>query len=57
MSWISLINNDTSGYYKYVYLAKNTGESQTDVDLNAKQSSQQIPDITLLKARVLFDGG
>jgi hypothetical protein len=57
MSWISLSNNDTASYHKYIYLAKNTHESQTEVDLNAKHSSNEIPDITLLKSRILFDGG
>ena len=57
MSWISLANNDTSAYHKYIYLAKNSDESQTDVDLNAKHVSLEIPDITLLKSRILFDGG
>jgi len=58
-SWLSLINGDTLGYVNYQQQLLNTPNESTDADLNAISTSMQntLPNIHLLKARILFDGG
>ncbi len=57
--WSYLFENDTVGYIESMQNVLLYGETNIDADKNAESmaSSMQLPNIELLKARVLFDGG
>lgn len=59
LAWISLIKGDLNGYN--FYISKITGSGQAFVDedkqAEAEATSGRIPNRSLLKARLLFDGG
>jgi TolA-binding protein len=59
IAWYHLLNGNQAGYQEYILKCKTTGGTVVDGDKNAldEAESGQIPDIDLLKARVLFDGG
>jgi len=59
LSWFYLIQNDQQKYNMYVERIKLRGNDQVDNDREAlAYANKNIkPDITLLKARLLFDGG
>ena len=59
LAWISLLKNDLNAYRFYISKIPNTGQAFVDEDKQADKeaSSNQIPNIGLLKARLLFDGG
>jgi len=59
LAWHCLINNDTLGYYKNMGKVKTMGnnKSEDDIQALAEAESNEIPNIILLKARLLFDGG
>ncbi len=57
--WASLIAGDTVAYRKAMINVLNYGNTTIDADKNAEQEakSKMIPNIELLKSRLLFDGG
>ncbi len=59
LAWISLLNGDTAKYREYSARIRAEGGSLMDVDLQALQEagSGEIPNLYLLKARLLSDGG
>jgi tetratricopeptide (TPR) repeat protein len=59
LAWYQLINNDQQGYWNYIYQAKIQGIVRADTDKAADReaNSGEMPDLLLLKARLLFDGG
>ncbi|HKR06058.1 MAG TPA: tetratricopeptide repeat protein [Bacteroidia bacterium] len=59
LAWIHLLQGDTAGYFQKLKLVKTNGNEFTDEDKQAlKQAeSKEIPNIYLLRARLLFDGG
>ena len=59
LAWISLLNGDQQGYYQRMWMVKQSGIARSDADKAAAREadSGEIPDVRLLKARILFDGG
>lgn len=59
LAWQSLINSRIAEYKNYMQLCKTRGTASVGGDKNAydEANSGQIPDVALLKARLLFDGG
>jgi hypothetical protein len=59
LAWHALIHNNTSKYYEYMNLVKTKGDAVIDDDKQALYEAEQgkKPDVTLLKSRILFDGG
>ncbi len=59
LAWLCLLNNDTTGYFKNIENVKTLGNANTDDDIQALTEAENntIPNIILLKARLLFDGG
>lgn len=59
LAWNYLIAGDTISYYQYRRMVLDSGNTITDIDKEAfiEFSSGEIPNIDLLKARLLFDGG
>lgn len=58
LAWLSLLKGNTNGYYDYINLVKSRGGSMHEKDKQAlKEASDPIPDVELLRARLLFDGG
>jgi tetratricopeptide (TPR) repeat protein len=59
LAWSCLINTDITGYSYNMQNCKLMGRSIIEPDQEALETaiSGEIPDITLLKARLLFDGG
>lgn len=60
LAWARLVfYQDTMGYRQLIALAGTQGESILEGDKQAMQESRQtgLPNIPLLKARLLFDGG
>jgi hypothetical protein len=59
LSWFYFIHNDQQKYNMYVERIKLRGNDQVDNDREALAYANKNvkPDITLLKARLLFDGG
>lgn len=58
LAWYSLLNGDIAKYKSYMQLVKTKGEDIIDDDKQALYEAEHgnIPDITLLKSRLLFDG-
>lgn len=58
LSWYYLIDGDSLKYNTYRGLSRKYGIATTDEDKNAQKESEAgiYPNITLLKARLLFDG-
>ncbi|MBN2611501.1 MAG: hypothetical protein JXB00_08090 [Bacteroidales bacterium] len=59
LAWHALINGDTATYYLYRNKLLQTSNLFAEADLQAKSEFQQqeIPNVNLVKARLLFDGG
>lgn len=59
IAWASLIENDTVGYLTNIQQVLKHGDTFIDADKHAEKlaKSGDIPNIELLKARLLFDGG
>jgi tetratricopeptide (TPR) repeat protein len=59
LAWDALIKGNINGYRQYLGEVKTNGSRLTDEDKQAYREAQQNnpPDITLLKARLLSDGG
>lgn len=59
MAWTELLDSDTAGYKKWMSLLITKGNTFTDEDKQADKEARNkmIPNIYLLKARILFDGG
>jgi tetratricopeptide (TPR) repeat protein len=59
LAWYYLIQNNLQQYNYYVERIKLRGNDQVDNDLEALSfaAKNSKPDLTLLKARLLFDGG
>jgi tetratricopeptide (TPR) repeat protein len=59
MAWYYAIQNNNQGYLEQMQLVQKRGEDQTEPDKVALREARmgEIPDQTLLKARLLFDGG
>jgi tetratricopeptide (TPR) repeat protein len=59
LGWIRLLKQDTTGYRKYMEKVKVSGNDFTDEDKQALKEAQsgEIPNVILLRARLLTDGG
>ncbi|RZJ74755.1 MAG: tetratricopeptide repeat protein [Flavobacterium sp.] len=58
LGWIALLKGDTAGYTSMVAKAKNSGYNYSEKDKQAiNELNAPTPNISLLKARLLFDGG
>lgn len=59
LAWHGLLNNRPDDYYRYMEEVKNKGYKIVGTDENAlkEAKSGEKPNLTLLKARLLFDGG
>jgi hypothetical protein len=59
IAWCYLLSGDTAGYYTNISKVKEIGDDFVGVDREAQKEavSGVIPNITLLKVRLLFDGG
>ncbi len=59
LAWHHLLQGNTSAYYSNMWQVKQRGSSRSDPDKVAlrEASSGEMPDVRLLKARLLFDGG
>lgn len=59
MAWIRLLKGDTRGYSDCINKVKSVGTDFTDEDKQALKEalSGEVPDIRLLRSRLLFDGG
>ncbi len=59
LAWAELIKNNTAGYKHYMNLLKTNGTQVIDEDRQAQREAIQnkIPNVHLLRARLLFDGG
>jgi hypothetical protein len=59
LGWIRLLGNDTEGYREMMNRVKTTGTDFTDEDKQALKEAEtnEIPNVYLLRARLLFDGG
>lgn len=59
IAWSYLIKGDTINYFHFINKAENIGGSMVDADKQALKEAQsnRIPNISLLRARLLFDGG
>lgn len=58
LGWISLLRGDKGNYNLYVNKAINSGYTYMDKDKQAKNdASAEAPNLDLLQARLLFDGG
>lgn len=58
-AWVALLKGDTLGYHRMMDSVIEYGGKYVDADKQAYQEAQsnRIPNVSLLKARVLFDGG
>jgi len=59
LAWFHLINGNEINYMHYIKFCKTEGAKVIGGDETAEKEAKsgQIPEITLLKARLLFDGG
>lgn len=59
LAWIALLRGDSAGYYRKINQALTNGASVVDEDKQAgyEASKGVVPNIVLLRARLLFDGG
>jgi tetratricopeptide (TPR) repeat protein len=59
IAWAALINNDVPGYVQRMQDVKKYGSNVMDEDKQALREAERqvVPDIILLKARLLSDGG
>ena len=59
IAWCSLLQGDTLNYRHFMQQAAKLGTAKLDADKQAQKEaeSKRLPDVNLLRARVLFDGG
>lgn len=59
IAWLYLIKGDTAQYHHNIKQVIHVGSSFTDEDKQAQAEAEQkiLPNVVLLKARLLFDGG
>ncbi|MCP3928793.1 MAG: hypothetical protein GY705_06805 [Bacteroidetes bacterium] len=59
LGWCALLNNDKQGYFFQMKQCKEKGNTLFGSDQSAmiEADAERSPDLTLLKARLLFDGG
>lgn len=59
IAWSYLLKGDTVNYFHFINKADNLGGNMVEADKQAQKeaSGNQMPDINLLRARLLFDGG
>ncbi|WDF55388.1 tetratricopeptide repeat protein [Mucilaginibacter sp. KACC 22063] len=58
MAWYYLLHGDEKRYQSYVQLVKTKGYQYQEKDKQAlSEANGPMPDVALLKARLLFDGG
>jgi len=59
IAWYYLVTNDTDKYKEYIQKVSQYGNDIIDADKQAERESEsrEIPNLYLLKARILFDGG
>ncbi len=59
IAWSYLQKGDTVNYFHFINKAENLGGSMVDADKQALKEAQgsRMPNISLLRARLLFDGG
>ena len=59
IAWYYLVNNDIDKYREYIDKVNQYGNDIIDADKQAERESEkgEIPNLHLLKARLLFDGG
>lgn len=59
LAWISLLEDDQKGYSEWMKLVpgQQTGTVEADQQAVNEAISNEVPDVVLLKARLLFDGG
>ena len=58
LAWSSLLKGDTGAYSAFVAKVKTTGYTYQEKDKQAlNEANSPVPDVSLLKARLLFDGG
>ena len=59
MAWAKLLEGDTEAYHECMRKSVESGETFTDEDklVEKRAKNKEFPNITLLKARLLFDGG
>lgn len=59
MGWMALIQGNKDKYWEYMYYVKSRGDDLIDDDKQAlyEAESGKMPNVILLKSRLLFDGG
>ena len=58
LAWLALIKGNPNGYNDYISQVKSKGQAFHEKDKQAlKEASDPVPNVELLKARLLFDGG
>lgn len=59
LAWLDLLQGDTVGYFQNMKMIKEKNKAFTDEDKQAlkESESKEIPNIYLLRSRLLFDGG
>ena len=59
IAWYYLIEGDTVKYYEYMNKVLQYGNTMVDSDKQAEREAEKslIPNVVLLRARLLFDGG
>lgn len=59
MAWVALIQGNKDKYWEYMYYVKSRGDDLIDDDKQAlyEAENKTMPNVTLLKSRLLFDGG
>ncbi|MCC6279247.1 MAG: hypothetical protein IT262_01505 [Saprospiraceae bacterium] len=59
LAWFNLIQGNQQAYYHNIKMVREKGANNSEPDKAALQeaNSAEIPDIRLIKARLLFDGG
>ncbi len=59
LAWISYLEGDTAGYYRYLQIIRKTGNDFADEDKQADREAElmELPNLYLLRSRLLFDGG
>lgn len=59
MAWMALVQGNKDRYWEYMYYVKSRGDDVIDDDKQAlyEAEAKRMPNVTLLKSRLLFDGG
>lgn len=59
LAWSALVHHRPADYNRYMQKVRVVGATEADADKQAQKEAEQgqVPDTSLLKARLLFDGG